>query len=232
MTIETTPLTSDQLGFWARCLRTTQHLSLEALAESSGLSTRTIQRVEAGEASTITTRRCLARGLGYDNHDIFDDPEFGQNVRQFLDVTGKAAVREHFPDHVPLVASPVASGGALGRLIDASEAYIFNCDESLSREAQELAASLFDLVKDYNDVWNDLTHSDRLRAATDFDDAMQAFGRLQVRAYTATRSTAILGKSWPDQTPLPLRIGYLAVIDANREIAHLMVPNSLGSPFA
>jgi transcriptional regulator with XRE-family HTH domain len=73
------------LGFWIRCIRETQHMSQEAVGASSGLDVRTIQRIEAGNPVSITTRRCLARGLGYENPDIFDDPEFAKNVLSFLE---------------------------------------------------------------------------------------------------------------------------------------------------
>jgi transcriptional regulator with XRE-family HTH domain len=49
------------LGFWTKCLRESQHISQDALAASSGLDVRTIQRIEAGNAVSVTTRRCLAR---------------------------------------------------------------------------------------------------------------------------------------------------------------------------
>jgi DNA-binding XRE family transcriptional regulator len=48
----TTPLLDPKiLGFWTRCLRETQHMSQDALAASSGLDVRTIQRIEAGAGS-------------------------------------------------------------------------------------------------------------------------------------------------------------------------------------
>ena len=52
------------LAFWTRCIREASHWSQEALAASSGLDVRTIQRIEAGRPASITTRRALARGLG------------------------------------------------------------------------------------------------------------------------------------------------------------------------
>jgi DNA-binding XRE family transcriptional regulator len=82
-----TPILLDPklLGFWVRCIRKTQNMSQDALAESSNVDIRTIQRMEAGNPVNVTTRRCLARGLGYDNHDIFDDPQFAMNVQSALE---------------------------------------------------------------------------------------------------------------------------------------------------
>src|SRR6266436_1072254 len=85
MTTFQTMLDPKILGFWTRCIRETQHMSQEALAASSGLDVRTIQRIEGGNAVSVTTRRCLARGLGYENPDIFDDPEFTISVHRVLE---------------------------------------------------------------------------------------------------------------------------------------------------
>jgi transcriptional regulator with XRE-family HTH domain len=64
------------LGFWARCIREAQHLSQEALAANASVDIRTVQRFEAGKAVNITSRRALAKAMGYDNPDVFDDPKF------------------------------------------------------------------------------------------------------------------------------------------------------------
>src|SRR6266481_147780 len=102
MTTFQTTLEPQILGFWTRCIRETQHMSQEALAASSGLDVRTIQRIERGNAMSITTRRCLARGLGYENPDIFDDPEFARNVHILLEsvqAINQDALDDQHPEH-------------------------------------------------------------------------------------------------------------------------------------
>jgi transcriptional regulator with XRE-family HTH domain len=47
------------IGFWTKAIRETSHWSQEALAASSGLDVRTIQRIEAGNSTSITTRRAF-----------------------------------------------------------------------------------------------------------------------------------------------------------------------------
>ena len=64
------------LAFWTKCIRETSHWPQEVLAAAAGLDVRTIQRIEAGYPVSVTTRRALARGLGYDNPNVFDDAEF------------------------------------------------------------------------------------------------------------------------------------------------------------
>src|SRR5207253_2107058 len=72
------------LGFWAKCVRETQHLSQDALAVNAGVTIRTVQRFEAGQAVNVTSRRALAKALGYDNPDAFDDLKFIDGLLQDL----------------------------------------------------------------------------------------------------------------------------------------------------
>lgn len=73
------------LAFWTKCIRESSKWSQEALAAASGLTVRTIQRIEAGNAVNITTRRALARGLGYDDPDVFENPGFIKGVQALFD---------------------------------------------------------------------------------------------------------------------------------------------------
>src|SRR5262245_30592820 len=145
----------DLLAWWTRLLRESENLSQEALAASSELTTRTIQRIEAGEHSTVTTRRALARGLGYENADTFDDVTVIQSLTTFraeIDRIGKEALAAQFPDKVRLPATRVMTGEQLGRLAENSNASAFHWDEDLSREAKAAAAAIFDYLRDYGDV--------------------------------------------------------------------------------
>jgi len=108
------------LALWTRAIRGASHWSQEALAESSNLTVRTIQRVEAGQPSNITTRRALARGLGYDNPDVFFDPQFAKKIAEFatmIEQIGKEVVAKRFPDRIRLKATRIQSGEQLGRLM-------------------------------------------------------------------------------------------------------------------
>jgi transcriptional regulator with XRE-family HTH domain len=225
--IETTVLSPNLLGFWTRCLRTTQHWSQEALAAAAGLTTRTIQRIEAGEPSTITSRRSLARALGYDDPDVFENPAFAGTVRQFIETAQDQQLAADYPDHMPLPAQAATTGEALAGLIDAAQSFVFNCANDLAADLRDATASLFDLIRDYADIWGELSHSDRRHAAGDFDRALADLRGKGAAAFMATRHTSIVGTFWQDKTPLPITIGYLTLLPAGREIAQLMVPKGL-----
>ncbi|MBJ7532691.1 helix-turn-helix domain-containing protein, partial [Rhodomicrobium vannielii ATCC 17100] len=131
-----------------------------ALAESSGLDVRTIQRIEAGERVSVTTRRALARGLGYTNPDIFEDPNFIKGVDTLFESIRKAHdedVKKQLPDHIRVAAEKVISGEKLACIAYDANAYVFQVDEGVSDEAKELAANIFDFLRDLADI-NDFVH--------------------------------------------------------------------------
>lgn len=226
MTINTQALPPKLLGFWARTLRVASNLSQEALAAASGLTVRTIQRVESGERANLTTRRCLARGLGYDNPDIFDDPAFVATVTEVMDSLRAdqiEAEEARHPDHIKLEVAPVTTGAALGGQIDRCDAWVFHCDELASPEGQAEAASLFDNLQDYGDIWSEIPHSARLEAHGSFSAMLEALAEHGLRAYQATRA-ARLAPVAKDQASLPFTIGYVTVVPAGQTLSHILVP--------
>ena len=62
-------------------LREKLNLTQEELAEKSGISIRTIQRIEAGQIPTGYTLKALAKSLGVNDADLLDVPE-NQNADQ------------------------------------------------------------------------------------------------------------------------------------------------------
>jgi transcriptional regulator with XRE-family HTH domain len=107
------------LAFWTKCIRESLHWSQEALAASSGLDVRTIQRTEAGHPVSVTTRRALARGLGYDDPNVFNDPEFIKGVHGLFNGMRQVQdeeVQRQFPDHVRVTVARVTSGERLAHV--------------------------------------------------------------------------------------------------------------------
>ena len=226
MTIDMQALPPKLLGFWARTLRVASNLSQEALAAASGLTVRTIQRVESGERASLTTRRCLARGLGYDNPNVFDDPAFVATVTEFMESlrAGQIEAEEaRHPDHIKLEVAPVMTGAVLGGQIDRCDAWVFHCDEQATPEGQAEAASLSDNLQDYGDIWPELPPSARLDAQNSFSAMLDVLAEHELRAYQAIRA-AHLAPAAKDQAPLPFTIGYVTVVPAGQTLTHILVP--------
>jgi hypothetical protein len=102
-------------------------------------------------ASAITTRRALARGLGYENPETFDDPKAVMEIQMLWNRLSemsqemqKKELEKQFPEHIRLPCSRIASGETLGQLADISDGLSLSTDEKISQEAKKLAASLFD----------------------------------------------------------------------------------------
>lgn len=226
MTPEMRLLPPKTLGFWIRMMRLSSSLSQDALAETAGLTMRTVQRVEAGDRASPTTRRCLARGLGYDNPDIFDDRTFVAAVTDLVDTLRaeqiKAEAARH-PDHVKLEVAPVANGVALTSQIDRCEAWVFHCDEQATAEAQAEAALLFDNLQEYGDIWQELPPSGRLEAEASFSEMLASVAAHGLRVYQATRA-ACLASVDKSQAPMPFKIGYVTIVPSDEALSRIFVP--------
>lgn len=218
------------LGFWIKCIRNASHWSQEALAASSNLDVRTIQRVEAGKPASITTRRAVARGLGYDNPDIFDSPDFIASVLKILgDLNGTSpeVMEKQFPDHMRLPAERVTSGDALGRLTDISSGLVLHMEDELSQTAKQVAASLFDYLQEMQDIRSDVSFTDKLSFNQEMGSMLTELEVNGAIAYSAVRQTKIVGDNWVDKSPLPFTAAYITVVPTGREFKEIMVPRRL-----
>ena len=92
------PLSPIEIGVFVRARREANGWSQETLAELSGLSARTIQRVEDGQPSSVDTRRALARGFEFPDIDFFikamPEPDEVQ-IRKLVEECQASADREN-----------------------------------------------------------------------------------------------------------------------------------------
>jgi hypothetical protein len=214
------------LGFWAKCVRETQHLSQDALAVNAGVPIRTVQRFEAGQVVNVTSRRALAEALGYDNPDTFDDPTFIQEVLKFFDhlnAMQQKNLDDQHPDHERLKAQTIASGQDAIQFADAVGAISFTIDDGFANSTKEIAASFCDYVQDLMDL-DDFPVSSRMGFAQELDGILQDLGENGARVYSAMRDRKFRGANWGDQSSLEMTVGYLAIVPADRQLSELYVP--------
>jgi transcriptional regulator with XRE-family HTH domain len=173
--MNTTLIDPKMLGFWARCIRDAQHLSQEALAANASVDIRTVQRFEAGKTVNLTSRRALAKALGYDNPDVFDDPKFAEEVLKFLDglkaIQQKSLDNQH-PDSVRVKAQALGSGAEAMRFADAVSAMSSDIYDGLPDAAKEVAARFCDYLQELMDL-DDFPMSGRLGIAKELNDLLQ-----------------------------------------------------------
>ena len=120
--------------------------SQEQLAEISGLSVRTIQRVENGEGAAFETRRALA--LAFELRDIhaLTDPIALPPEEELKALRDKLAA-----GHVLLNAAPLTSGQQLARLAEGCAMDVPHPEPDMPRPAALAFASLVDDLRDYRD---------------------------------------------------------------------------------
>jgi transcriptional regulator with XRE-family HTH domain len=227
--MNTTLLDPKLLGFWSRCVREAQHLSQEALAANASVNIRTVQRFEAGQPINVTSRRAVAKALGYDNPDIFDDPKFIENVLVFFDGlkdTQQKDLDDQHPDLVRIEAQAMASGEQAARFADLINAVSHTIDEGLSDETKELAASFCDYIQDLMDL-DDVPMSGRLGFAKELDGILQELREKGARVYSATRDRKFRGADWGDKPSWETTVGYLVVVPADRQLTQLYIPRRM-----
>ena len=79
-------------------------------------------------------------------------------------------------------------------------------------------------MHDLGDIISEIPFSEKLTYVQQLGDMLRELRGLGATAYSAIRSTKVVGASWPDKTPMPLTIGYLTVVPAEKVIDQMMVP--------
>ena len=213
------------LGWWTKLLRESSQLSQEALAAAAGLTPRTIQRIESGEASSVTTRRSLARGLGYEDIKTFENPETVAKILQFraeMDRMSKEAAAAQFPDMVRMPATRLKSGQELGHLVESSNACNFHYDDALDKGVKEIAAEMFDYLRDYADMDEFYSEVEKLGVYKQLDDYLRQLQDAGVILHSALRHTKVVGQNWEKKTPLAMAIAYLVIDRGEKDIQEIL----------
>jgi transcriptional regulator with XRE-family HTH domain len=234
MTTAPTLIDPKTLGFWVRCIREAQHMSQDALAEGANIDVRTIQRLEAGQAVNLTSRRRIARALGYDRPDVFDEPDFAAQVHKLLShaksIRQEAHDNQH-PEHMRVPVERVISGTALVSFAETSNAVSLHADDDLPTATKRTAATLFDYIRDLVDVAADSSFSQKIAYGEDLDALLRDLKKLDVALYSAFRQCRMTNDSWADKTPIPMKIGYFTVLPIDRIITDIFVPKMVRTAF-
>jgi transcriptional regulator with XRE-family HTH domain len=140
-----------------KTFRTMQGWPQETLAELSGLQTRTIQRVERGEPSSIDTRRAIGRAFAFDDIDFFNTLKAIPSDEQ-MQKQKEAFDREH----LLLDAHTVDGRQLLTQMQDGADfkAICAMSVAELPRAAQDAFATIVDFVRDCMDILDVATQSE------------------------------------------------------------------------
>lgn len=179
-------LTPHELAGFVRAFREMRGWSQEQLAEISGLSARTVQRVEEGAPSSLDTRRALAVAFGFEDVDAFSKPYVIPTAEEI------AAERGRFDkEHVTLNAARVESGKQRASLAAGANAWMFSEGVDLSGAAEEAFAGLSDYCKDFADCSELYSATVRLGVHEELDAYLATLTRHGVCLAAATRSAVL-----------------------------------------
>lgn len=225
------PFDPKLLGLWIRMLRMDHAWSQEALAAEAGLTVRTLQRVEAGDPSSVTTRRALARALSYEDKHVFNDPDFARSVESLIKEASETVRRERqadldarYPDHMRLKVEHCVSGHVLAQLVENADAFVFDIREGVPSEATQLSKVLFDSVDDYGMIWADLAPSGRVALRDSLGDLVSQIHDVSAKTYIAERNL-VVGPA--EGAQMRWKVGYLVVFEEAASVSEIMVSRKL-----
>lgn len=217
----TTPrmLTLDELALFIKFSREMRQWSQEQLSEISGLSCRTIQRVEDGQASSTDTRRALARAFEFEDIDALNKPF------AIPDAEEQKAQQEQFArDHITLKAHPLTTGKELAKLAETAQMDLFSPAFELTREADEEFAALTDYFRDYRDCHDVYSEVGKFEVFDELGAHVEALKALDVSLCYALRTVAF--KSAPGIEPYKAEVLYVVACRRGQELTEFATPKA------
>nr|WP_326527975.1 helix-turn-helix transcriptional regulator [Rhodoferax sp.] len=211
--------TLQELAFCIKLFRELRQWSQEQLSAISGLTARTIQRVEKGEPSSTDTRRALARAFGLEDIDAFNKPI------TIPDAEEQKAQQEKFAkDNITLKAQPLTTGKELAKLAETTQMDLFSPAFELERAADEEFAALTDYFHEYRDCHDLYSEVGKFEVFDAMDIHIQALKAQEVSLCYATRQVAF--KSAPGIEPYKAEVLYVVACRRGHELKEFATPKA------
>jgi transcriptional regulator with XRE-family HTH domain len=216
-------ITAEELALIIKMCRDFRKWSQEQLSGISGLSVRTIQRVEQGESSDVHTKRALARAFELEDIDAFNKPIVVPSPEQLQ------AEKEKFDkEHVTLAALPLTTGKQFAKLVEVCMMDMADPAFELTREAEITFAEMVDYFREYRDCAELYTEVQKFEihdALQSYIDELKSHG---VSLRYAERKTHITWGTAKDSKPMLVNILYVVGFPLGKEQDHFSVPKSAG----
>lgn len=215
---ETRQFTPEELASFVIVFRKANGWTQETLAEISGLNVRTIQRIERAEPSSLDARRALARAFQIEDIDLFNKPHTFKSEEQIRKEAG-----EFQRKNVTLDVSIATTGKQLADLAEQMNCHVFHQPDGVPADVAETAATIFDYLRDYGDVDEHYSFSQKLGVHAELGDYLATLNKAGFSVCFALRNTKLVGQNWADKTPWPVTIGYVFVAPSGREPKQIAV---------
>lgn len=213
-------LTPEELAMLVKLFREMRKWSQELLGEISGLSVRTIQRVEKGLPSDLDTRRAVARAFEFEDIDALNKPY------PFPTEEELKAEKERFDrENVMLKALPLTTGKQLAGLVEMHSMDLTTSAFDLPRAADEQFAEMTDYFREYRDCAELYAERDKFEIYDGLQKHIDALRTLDVSLCYATRRVAIKS-AVPDAKPWPTSLLYIVAFPLGEEPTEFATPRS------
>jgi transcriptional regulator with XRE-family HTH domain len=190
------------LAALVRAEREKRNWTQEHLAVVADVSTRTIQRFETDGSHSRETLRSVAAAFDVDCQDI---------LKRAREQPTQPSSDE--PDPFLVVhLSRCYTGKALFDGLDSCHAHHSDYPEDLSQERAEAVGWLFDFVRDYSDIHNDISPSHRIKYEQEITAKLSELGEMGLGVFCgAYRKKFTVANS----TPMDWRVAIVTVIEIN-----------------
>ncbi|MFM0372750.1 MULTISPECIES: helix-turn-helix domain-containing protein [Paraburkholderia] len=217
-------LTEGELAVVVKFFRESRQWSQEQLADLSGLSVRTIQRVERGDTSGFDTRRAIARAFGFEDIDALNKPFSIPTAGEM-----QAAKEKFEREHVTLKALPLQTGKQLAQLAEAHSMDLSTPGFEMSREADEEFAALIDCMREYRDCSDLYSEVQKFDIYDDLQRHIDELNTLGVSLRYAERKVRLRFKSDDaDTEPFDTSVLYMVAFPVGKEPDEFATPRSVG----
>lgn len=219
-------LTPSELAEVVKLCRLMRKWSQDQLAEISGLSARTIQRVERGEPSDLDTRRAIARAFEFDDIDALNKP-FSIPTEEEA-----AVMKEKFDrEHITLEARPLTTGKQLAALVETTTMDLSSPAFEMGREADETFAALVDYFRDYRDCAEMYSEVQKFEVYDELQKHIDALKAMGVSLCYAVRKQRLKVNGNQDAEPWPTTALYLVAFPLGKEPREFATPREIGIGF-
>jgi transcriptional regulator with XRE-family HTH domain len=201
--------------------------SQDTLAELTGLTVRTVQRVESGQPSNPETRRALARVFGADDIDTFNKPHAHLTPEEF-EAQERKRKEEFEREYVTVDVTPM-TGRGIARLGEGVHAACVELSDALAarKDVEDVLAELKDYVRDFMDIADDVGAGDRLTMGDEMERMVGDLRRLGCSIVGGKRSLSL---PWGrNGKPMTTTAVYLFIVPAGKEPAAIAVPRDAGT---
>jgi transcriptional regulator with XRE-family HTH domain len=216
------PGSPSELGLFIKLYRENRGWTQSTLAELSRLTERTIQRVENGEPSSVVTRRALARAFEIEDLDIFNKKHSLKTADQL-----KKEAEETEKNYVTVYVTLAKSGKDLADFAEQVQIFDLQQPDHVPQKVAESIATIYDYLRDYGDVDDCYSFSQKLGVHAELDGYLSEVNRGGYSICCALNLAKIVGRNRTDLTPLAMTVGYAFVAQKGKEPKLARVPRAL-----